>query len=97
MKSLSQLRGVQSPKIKMAATAQRLPGRKLRSVQTHLDRVHRYSKGQTTETLRLMPALTNFPAVTRSLAPLSVPVDEIATLHVSSPLWIRLEVGEPPR
>lgn len=47
--------------------------------------------------LRLYPALADRPVIIRSASPLLLPAGEQVTLYVSSPIWVRLEVGESSR
>jgi hypothetical protein len=59
--------------------------------------VERYVLDQTSDTLQITPILADRPIVTRPVNPLHVPVGEAATLFVSSPLWLRIEVGDPAK
>ena len=52
---------------------------------------------QTGDTLWLRPILADRPVVTRPVTPLFVPAGEDTTIFVSTPLWLSLEVGEPPK
>jgi hypothetical protein len=56
----------------------------------------RYATGQPGKTLWVMPMLADRPIITRPLTPLYVPVGEKTTIFVSSPLWVRIDVGDPP-
>lgn len=46
--------------------------------------------------VRFKTALADRPVVSSPRAPLFVPPEEAATLFVGSPLWVRIEVGDPP-
>ncbi|MDH3674939.1 MAG: hypothetical protein OES12_05540 [Anaerolineae bacterium] len=59
--------------------------------------VERYVLGQTSETLQITPILADRPIVTRPVNPLYVPAGEETTIFVSSPLWLRVEVGDPAK
>lgn len=56
----------------------------------------RYVTGQPGKTLWMMPALADRPIITRPVIPLYVPAGEKTTIFVSSPLWVLIEVGDPP-
>lgn len=49
------------------------------------------------EALRILPALADRPVVTRPVTPVHVLPGEEATVFVSTPLWLRIDVGEPWR
>lgn len=59
--------------------------------------IERYAFSQTDQVLGLMPILADRPVITRPLMPLVVPAKEEATVFVSSPLWVCIEVGDPPK
>lgn len=59
--------------------------------------VRRFSFKQTAERLSVLPVLADRPVVVRPESPLYVSPDEAAALFVSTPLWLRLEAGTPPR
>lgn len=59
--------------------------------------VTRYSFQQTDAVCRLHPVLADRAVVVRPDIPLYVLAGERVTLYVSTPLWIRVEVGEPAR
>jgi hypothetical protein len=59
--------------------------------------LERYIFGQTHPLLSVMPMLADRPVITRPLTPLSVPAGELATIFVSSLLWVWVEVGDPPK
>ena len=56
----------------------------------------RYITRQLGNSLRVMPILANRSIITRPLTPLYVPAGEKTTIFVSSPLWVRIEVGDSP-
>jgi hypothetical protein len=59
--------------------------------------VERYVIEQTEKTLHIMPALADRSVITRPFKPFFVlPGDQI-NVFVSSPLWVRLETGDPPQ
>ena len=62
-----------------------------------LDResTERYASNSKTEVIRLAAALADRSVVTRSDKPLHVPPGEEISVFVSSPLWVRIEAGEP--
>jgi hypothetical protein len=59
-----------------------------------LDRFAVRSNGRS---LTINPLLADRPVVIRPETPLYVPSGEDVTLYVSTPLWLRFEVGEPIR
>jgi hypothetical protein len=46
--------------------------------------------------IRLTPALAKRPVVVTPSEPFSLPPMQETTLHVSTPVWVGVEVGEPP-
>ena len=56
----------------------------------------RYVTGQPGKTLKVIPILADRSLITRPLTPLYVPAGEKMPVFVSSPLWVRIEVGDPP-
>jgi hypothetical protein len=50
---------------------------------------------RTSGALRLLPALPDRPVVIQPSVPFSLPPAEETTLYVSTPLWLRVAVGEP--
>lgn len=48
------------------------------------------------EQVRLRPLLADRSVVVRSRQPVFVPAGEEATLYLSTPVWLAVEVGEPP-
>lgn len=59
--------------------------------------VQRYSFARTNPSLHLWPALADRPVIVRPEKPLYVLAGEEVTLYVSTPLWLLVEVGDPPR
>lgn len=57
----------------------------------------RYSFLQTNSQCTLTPTLADRAVVVRPDTPLYILAGEEVTLYVSTPLWIRIEVGAPPR
>lgn len=57
----------------------------------------RFALGSTDESLRLVPALADRPVVTHPQTPFHVLPGEDVSLFVSTPIWVRIEVGQPPR
>jgi len=56
--------------------------------------VSRFAVRDESRALTLTPALPDRPLIFRAARPFFVPAGEEATLYVSSPLWLRLDVGE---
>lgn len=56
--------------------------------------VERFVAAETESALGLMPVCADLPVVVRPGHPLSVLPRESVTLYVSSPLWLRVELGE---
>jgi hypothetical protein len=56
----------------------------------------RYVFKSTQGTLAVVPALADRPVVIQPHTPFYVPAAEETTIYVSSPLWIRMKVHEPP-
>lgn len=57
----------------------------------------RYVFSHTSERLRLAPMLADRPVVTRPLQPFHILPGETVTIYVSSPVWLRMDVGEANR
>jgi hypothetical protein len=55
----------------------------------------RYASGETDEAMWLRPLLADRALVARPVTPLYVPAGETAIIFVRSPLWLRIEVGDP--
>lgn len=72
-------------------TFERLDGR-----PEETEAVERHVFRRTDASVRLRPALADRAIVTSPRIPLHVPPDEETTLYVGSPLWVRIETGEPP-
>lgn len=58
---------------------------------------HRFSVRRTSASVALRPALADRPVVARPEHPLSVLPEEVVTLYVSTPLWVRIELVESER
>ncbi|MBT8446055.1 MAG: hypothetical protein HKO62_00820 [Gammaproteobacteria bacterium] len=63
----------------------------------HDETARRFVFRQTEGPLRITPALADRPVVTRPADHLAIAPDQELTLYVSSPVWVRLDVGEPPQ
>ncbi|RMF77300.1 MAG: hypothetical protein D6739_12950 [Nitrospirae bacterium] len=61
------------------------------------DQQERYVCRAGGDRLRLRPVLADRPVISRPVVPLHLLAGEEVTLFVSSPVWLRLAVGEPPR
>jgi hypothetical protein len=57
----------------------------------------RYTFSQTSPTLWVLPALADRSVVTRPLTPFYVTAGEETVMFVSSPLWVRIQVDDPPK
>ena len=57
----------------------------------------RHVVSQTNEKLWIRPVLADRPIIIRPLMPLYVPTAEEITIFASSPLWMSIEVGDPPK
>lgn len=57
---------------------------------------NRFVFSETRGPLRLTPALADRPVVTRPVSPFNVAPGQELTVYISSPVWARIEVGEPP-
>jgi len=55
----------------------------------------RHVSRKTSKAVWLRPLLADRALVSRPVTPLYVPPEEIATIFVRSPLWLRVEVGQP--
>lgn len=60
------------------------------------DHQERFVVGRTEETIAVRPALPDRPIVSRPRLPFHLLPEREVTLYVGSPIWIRLEAGEPP-
>lgn len=56
----------------------------------------RFVFSATRDPLLLSPVLADRPVVARPLDPLHVAAGQELSIYLSSPVWIRIEVGEPP-
>jgi hypothetical protein len=56
----------------------------------------RFAFGETKGPLSLTPVVADRAVVTRPLSPLHVSPNGSVTLYVSTPIWIRIEVDDPP-
>ncbi|MCG3211793.1 MAG: hypothetical protein FOGNACKC_05439 [Anaerolineae bacterium] len=59
--------------------------------------MERFVFGQTDALVQLTPLLADRPFVTRPIVPMFVPAGEETSIFISSPLWVAVEVGAPPR
>jgi hypothetical protein len=59
--------------------------------------VRRFGFSHDSGALRVTPLLADRPVVARPDLPFFLPAGEAITIYVSTPLWMRLAVGEPPR
>lgn len=59
--------------------------------------VVRFFFRQPPDDLSLLPAPADRPVIIRSETPLCIPANEEITLYVSTPLWVRLQVGRPEK
>lgn len=57
----------------------------------------RYVFKQLQPACRLMPLMADRPLISQPITPLYLPAKEESDLFTSVPLWVRLEVGQPPR
>ncbi len=57
-------------------------------------RHNRYFFHKTEPSLHLIPTLADRSQVSRAETPFYLPVDEHVTIYVSSPVWVRIEVGD---
>jgi len=58
--------------------------------------VARHATRETAEAVWLRPLLADRSLISRPLTPLYVPAGETAIIFVRSPLWLRIEAGDPP-
>lgn len=59
-------------------------------------RITRTCLSKHTNTVYLRPMLADRPVVTKPEKPLYVAAGQATTLYVSFPVWLRIEVGDPP-
>ena len=58
---------------------------------------HRFTFERSVHSLGLQPLLADRPVIVKPESPLFVPSGESITLYVSTPIWIVLQFGRPPR
>lgn len=58
---------------------------------------HRFSFERSVSSLKLFPLLADRPMIVKPESPFFVPSGESVTLYVSTPTWLVLEFGTPPR
>lgn len=61
------------------------------------DGTERFVFAQAESPVQLAPALADRPFVTRPILPMFVPPGEETTIYLSSPLWVCIQVGDPPK
>jgi hypothetical protein len=59
--------------------------------------VERHTFNQTEDTAWILPALADRPVIIRPWTPLYIPAGEETIIFTSLPLWIRIDVGHPPK
>jgi hypothetical protein len=64
---------------------------------SEISNISRFVCQETPEKLTVLPALADRSVVSRPYTPFSVPVDESATIYLSTPLWVTLAFGQPLR
>lgn len=57
--------------------------------------IERFVFSQTHPKIQLSPLLASRPVVTRPVSTLSIPPKEKITFYAGSPVWLKVEVGEP--
>lgn len=67
----------------------------LNSNESESTHVLRFVYQSTAEVLTVLPALADRSVVSRPYRPFTVPVNESATIYLSTPLWFRLATGMP--
>ena len=58
--------------------------------------IERTAFARTTETVKLVPTLPPRPIVSSPVSPFKVPPKQFITVFISLPIWIRIDVGNPP-
>ena len=58
--------------------------------------VTRFAMSETSENVTLSPVLADRPVIVRPDDPVSIVPRETAVIFMSTPLWVRVEIGEPP-
>lgn len=66
-----------------------------RAGELDVEGMGRYVFARTSAQLRLVPVLADRPVVIRPRQPVYLPSGESTTLYLSSPMFLRVEVGEP--
>jgi hypothetical protein len=61
------------------------------------DNYHRYVSCSACGVVSVMPMLADRPVVVRPRQPVFILPGEDTTLYISSPVWVRIEVGDPPQ
>lgn len=59
--------------------------------------IERHTFDETDELLTVMPALADRPVIIRPLTPFYVTPTQEAVIYVSTPLWVRIDVHNPPQ
>lgn len=59
--------------------------------------LERYTFNETHEFLIVMPALADRPVIIRPLTPFYVTPNQEAVIYLSTPLWVRVDVHDPPQ
>ena len=59
--------------------------------------MERHTFNETSESLSVMPALADRPVIIRPLTPFYVTPNQDAVIYVSTPLWVRVDVHDPPQ
>lgn len=62
-----------------------------------MDKVTRYSFASDSEVVVLTPRLADRAVISRPEKPFVVPADEELTVYLSTPLWVRIQAGDPPK
>lgn len=60
------------------------------------ENLRRFAMAETSATLMVSPALADRPVIVRPNDPVSIVPRSTAVVYMSTPLWIRIEIGEPP-
>jgi hypothetical protein len=59
--------------------------------------VYRFSFRKTSTRVALTPALADRPIIIRPETPFTVPAGEDINLYLSTPIWLQIKVGDPPK
>jgi hypothetical protein len=62
-----------------------------------LEAVSRFGVSSESESMSLTPLLADRSVITSPVKPFYIPAGETLTVYVGSPLWVRVDVGSPPR